>query len=141
MKKWFFSLITLMAMTFATVTLASCGDDDDEGNVAGWMVGTWNECNSSGTVYNETTSTEMLHMTFNSNGTGRWWATNKGNVTDWYEFRFSGSGTDNSVTGTITVTSSSNSSRYPVGASESGTITLSDKGIMHTGAVYYKKAN
>ena len=142
MKKFIYSLLALMAFTLGALTLTACGDDDDDvANVPSWLVGSWQECDSKGNVYNDATGYEVLHATYNANGTGRWWAVSNGKTTDWYEFKFSGSGNGTTANGTITITSSSNNSIYPVGASESGTISISDNGIMNAGDIYYKKVN
>lgn len=72
MKKYLFSLMALLAMTFTAVTLTSCGDDDNGGSNSDSVdgvsiVGTWRyyyDSNdpSRGRVYDI--------MTFNSNHTG-----------------------------------------------------------------------
>ncbi len=110
---------------------------DGPGEESNFLVGHWQECNAAGTLRNDATGTEVMHMNILSNDKGEWWSVTKGTKDPhWFcfDYTYSFSGTTGEVTQTITA--SSNPSE--VGASFTAQVTYSN-GILHSGSVYYKK--
>lgn len=130
----FFGLLTVVMLAALSMVFVSCGDDDDA-DVPSWVVGSWQECNSYGKVYDDATNYEVHHMTVYSNGTGRMWFVTKGSEDDAFTFRFSIA--SEGTTGTITMTVTSG--KY---AGETETVSYTyENGILSTsgGEILYKK--
>ena len=73
MKKYLFSLLTLMMVATVSFVFASCGDDDDDPN----FVGEWVACNSKGEIADEDGSDPIVvaHLLLRQDGTGENWTT------------------------------------------------------------------
>ena len=110
---------------------------DGPGEESNFLVGHWQECNAAGTLRNDATGTEVMHMNILSNDKGEWWSVTKGTKDPhWFSFdyTYSFSGTTGEVTQTITASSNP----LEVGTSFTAQVTYSN-GILHSGSVYYKK--
>ncbi len=102
-----------------------------------FLVGEWVDCNASGTLRNDATDYEVMHMKLYSDNKGDFWSISKGKKDeDWYSFYYSY--TLNGTAGTLTITITSSSTPAEVGQTETMPFTYNN-GILHVGEIYYKK--
>lgn len=118
----------------------SSSDDpqEDEKLLEGpFPVGKWQECNADGTLLNDATDYEVMHVNIYSNGTGDFWSVTKGVVDhDKYSFSYTISMSGNSGTITETITASN----YEPKVGQSITLPFTyENGIFHIGEIYYRK--
>ena len=133
-KKKLWSMMAIMMVAMLSISLASCGDDDDNGNV---IVGEWQECNSKGVFRNDASDDEVLHLSFRANGTGDFWSVSKGKE-DAYKYSFEYSSDMKGASGKLTLTITSSTISSEIGNIESGDVSI-ENGILSTGEIYYKK--
>lgn len=119
-----FAMVALFSVLFV-----SCGGDDNEDENV--LVGQWHECNSAGTLIDDETGYEVLHIVFRSNGTGEYWSVTKGDREHGYSFDYSCS-FDDSTSGVINFKEEDRTYSYR--------FTLNN-GILHLGEIYYKRAS
>ena len=100
-------------------------------------VGQWQECKPDGTLRDDATEYEVMHMNIYSNGTGDWWTVTKGK-TDEYRYSFNYTCTMNGSSGSVTMTITASSRQSDVGQSLTMPVTY-EKEILHGGENYYKK--
>ena len=143
-KKKSWSMMAIMMVAMLSISLASCGDDDDNGNVivGEWQdsnvfVGEWQECNSKGVFRNDASDDEVLHLSFRANGTGDFWSVSKGKE-DAYKYSFEYSSDMKGASGKLTLTITSSTISSEIGNIESGDVSI-ENGILSTGEIYYKK--
>ena len=126
--------MAILVIAMLSISLASCGDDDDNGNV---FVGEWQECNSKGVFRNDASDDEVCHLKFRANGTGDFWSVSKGKE-DAYKYSFEYSSDMKGASGTLTLTITSSTDASEIGNVESGDVTF-ENGILLAGEIYYKK--
>ena len=116
-KKNLWSMMAILVIAMLSISLASCGSDDDNNEDGSFLVGEWYECDSKGVFRNDATEEEVYHLRLRANGTGDFWSVSKGKE-DAYKYSFEYSS--------------------EIGKIESGVVTYID-GVLSTGEVYYKK--
>lgn len=150
-KKNFWSMMAILVIAMLSISLASCGSDDDnnedgsslassddDNNEDGaFLVGEWYECDSKGVLRNEATEEEVYHLRLRANGTGDFWSVSKGKE-DAYKYSFEYSSDMKGASGKLTLTITSSTDASEIGNIESGDVTYID-GVLSTGEVYYKK--
>lgn len=97
----------------------------------------WMECTSDGTLKNDATDNEVMHLKFYSNNTADWWTVTQGKVDSHYSsiqysYMLDGS------SGTFTQTIIKSSDPSEVGQTITIPITYKD-GVLLLGEVYYKR--
>ena len=125
----FLTLFAILMTAMMICFVSSCGSDDDEDDNP--LVGQWQECNSAGTLIDDETGYEVLHIIFRSNGTGEYWSVTKGDREHGYSFDYSCS-FDDSTSGVINFKEEDRTYSYR--------FTLNN-GILHLGEIYYKRAS
>lgn len=102
-----------------------------------FLVGEWIECDAYGTLRNDATDYEVMHMQIYPDSKGDWWSITKGKKDKhWYSFDYSY--TLEGIGGTMTITITSSSDPVEVGLTETFPFTY-ENGIFHSGEIYYKK--
>lgn len=119
-----FAMVALFSVLFA-----SCGSDDDEDENP--LVGQWQECNSSGTLIDDETGTEVFHVIFRSNGTGEFWSVTRGDRKKGNSFDYSCS-FDDSTSGVINFKEKDRTYSYRFSV---------NNGLLHLGEIYYKRVS
>ena len=138
-KKYLGSILTIVMAAMLSISLTSCGSDDDADNNrnSSFLVGEWQECNSKGVFKDDDTDEEVHHARFRANGTGDYWSVTKGKE-DSHNSSFTYSISINGTSGTITLTTTSSTNSSETGRCESAEVTYVN-GILHGGDIYYKK--
>lgn len=137
MKKFSIISIILLFVMMLPIMVA-CGGDDEPDNGGGslsFLVGEWQECDPYGSFKNDATDREVMHVKFNSGGTGQWWNMDMGKMGD-YSFTYTGS--INGTSGTLTITITSCTIASVVGQTSTAPFSYVN-GILHAGEIYYKK--
>ena len=102
-----------------------------------FLVGEWIECDAYGTLRNDATDYEVMHMQIYPDSKGDWWSITRGKKDKhWYSFDYSY--TLEGTGGTMTITITSSSDPVEVGLTETFPFTY-ENGIFHSGEIYYKK--
>ena len=138
-KKYLWSMLTIVMAAMLSISLTSCGSDDDADNNrnSSFLVGEWQECNSKGVFKDDDTDEDVHHARFRANGTGDYWSVTKGKE-DSHKYSFTYSISINGTSGTITLTTTSSTNSSETGRCESAEVTYVN-GILHGGDIYYKK--
>lgn len=103
-----------------------------------FFVGEWQECDSYGNLKNDAVYSEVVHITFNTDGTANFWAVTNGQVLENSRYSLNYTYTLNGNTGTMNwyITAS------PVQSEVGQNMTLSfiyDNEILRLGNIYLKK--
>ena len=125
----FLTLFAILMTAMMICFVSSCGSDDDEDDNP--LVGQWQECNSAGTLIDDETGYEVLHIIFRSNGTGEYWSVTKGDREHGYSFDYSCS-FDDSTSGVINFKEKDRTYSYRFSV---------NNGLLHLGEIYYKRVS
>ena len=112
--------------------LIKVGEGSEVSVIAEWM-----ECTSDGTLKNDATDNEVMHLKFYSNNTADWWTVTQGKVDSHYS-SIQYSYTLDGSSGTFTQTIIKSSDPSEVGQTITIPITYKD-GILLLGEIYYKR--
>ena len=136
-KKNLWSMMAILVIAMLSISLASCGSDDDNNEDGSFLVGEWYECDSKGVLRNDATEEEVYHLRLRANGTGDFWSVSKGKE-DAYKYSFEYSSDMKGASGKLTLTITSSTISSEIGNIESGDVSI-ENGILSTGEIYYKK--
>lgn len=131
-------LSTLSVVIMALLVFVSCSsDDDNNGSGDGFLIGEWQECDSSGKIRNDASDNEVMHVFFLSNGTGKAWSVTKGKV-DKYSTTFNYSCSYNNNSGVLSITTTSSYYTSDIGQTETVHFSYNNN-ILLLGEIYYIK--
>ena len=136
-KKSFWSMMAILMIAMLSISLASCGSDDDNNEDGSFLVGEWYECDSKGVLRNDATEEEVYHLRLRANGTGDFWSVSKGKE-DAYKYSVEYSSNIKGTSGKLTLTITSSTDASEIGKIESGDVTF-ENGILSAGKIYYTK--
>ncbi len=135
MKKYLQIVLTVILTVIMSLSIASCSSDDDE-STSSSLVGSWQECDRSGTLRDDATEWEVFHLTFAVNGTGTFWAVSKGKTEFERPFRYTceSKGSSGSLTIVYEKRDDEEKAKYSISG---GILTITGE----DDTIYYKKVS
>jgi len=103
------------------------------------LLGEFHECTPDGTLLDDASNYEVLHLKLYKDGTGEFWSVSKGKV-DEFKYSFTYTSSFSGSSGTITQTITSCTNPIYIGMSLTASVTYINN-ILHSGEVYYKLIN